>query len=76
MAGGEQPEVLYEAHFEQDSGFIITEKGTEPWTGWRVRYRPLGTRRWSRFVTADNLDNLSVDEIQALCRAAASGASA
>lgn len=65
--------ILYEAHFERDFGIALNlhagGSNPQPWSGWRVRYRPLGTRRWTRFVTDSDLDNLSVPEIQALCRA-------
>lgn len=47
----------YEIRCEPDEGFRMLANGvTEVWTGWRVKYRPLGSRgRWRSFLTDSDL---------------------
>lgn len=63
--GGSVP--VYQIDLEPDSGVNLTSG--EEWTGWRVRYRPLGSRgRWSRFLTDADLTELDIEQLQDVCR--------
>lgn len=61
---------VYEIRVRRDSGWLIRDNGsTETWEGWRVKYRPMGSKgRWSMFVSADDLSNMGVPDIQRVCQ--------
>lgn len=62
---------VYEISVERDEGFNVNlGSGTvTPWQGWRVKYRPLGSRgRWSKFSTDDDLAQYGIAELQEFCR--------
>lgn len=63
------PETVYQISCEPDSGFSLDDAGSwKPWSGWRVKYRPLSSRgRWTRFLTDDDLSNFGVAELQRIC---------
>lgn len=57
----------YEIRVDEDKGFVLSE-GARPWKGWRVRYRPLGSRgRWTKFLTETDLSNYGVGQLQEIC---------
>lgn len=62
---------VYEIDVEPESGINLSTG--EHWTGWRVRYRPLGSRgRWTKFLAIDGLDayvgSATIEQLQDLCR--------
>lgn len=54
---------LYEIKLEADHGHVlrvtssdVIVQGAEEWSGWRMRYRRKGARRWTKFVVLDGVD--------------------
>jgi hypothetical protein len=66
------PDRLYEARVEPEEGFYLPTGDT--WRGYRVRYRPLGTRRWSTFLLVEQEEPPTVEQLQLLCHAHFTGA--
>jgi hypothetical protein len=70
----DQQQRPWEIRVEREEGFTYRPGMVEPWVGWRVKYRPLGSRgRWLSFLTDDDLAKLSTEELQAVCSAAVRG---
>lgn len=64
---------LYEARVEPDEGWNLSTG--ERWRGYRVRYRPQGTRRWATFLLVDQEKVPTIAQLQAACHAHATGIS-
>jgi hypothetical protein len=67
------PDVLYEARIEPDTGFYLSTG--KRWSGYRVRYRVAGTYRgrWRTFLLVEHDQPPTVEQIQRLCHAHATG---
>lgn len=66
------PTQPFEIHVEPDDGFYL-ESG-ETWSGYRIRYRPLGSRgRWAKFIIVDEIQQPSLQQLQDICERHASG---
>jgi len=59
----------FQIEVEREEGFRVEDGQVKPWQGWRVKYRPLGSRgRWAKFVTDDDLARFGIAELQEFCR--------
>ena len=61
---------VWEIQVEREEGFTLGNGPAKPWQGWRMKYRPLGSRgRWSKFLTDDDLTKFDTAALQAFCTA-------
>lgn len=51
----------FEYDVEPDSGWFLSTG--EQWTGWRVKYRRKGTRRWAKFIVQDATSETDVETL-------------
>ena len=61
------PDRIYEVDIEPEEGWHLNSG--ETWRGYRIRYRPQGTRRWSKFLLVDQAQRPSIEQLQRLCHA-------
>lgn len=60
-------ERVYQIDLERDEGWHLPSG--ERWRGYRVRYRPLGSRgRWVKFLLVDQDAEPSIAQLQDICR--------